>query len=47
MSNFTLPFSGFEKDKTSKNVINMKGTRIVEVSIKGLKTNTSRHIFIT
>ena len=44
---FTLPFCGIEKDKGSKNVINMKGARIVKVSIKGLKTNTSRHIFIT
>ena len=33
---FTLPFSGIEKDETSKNVINMKGASIVEVSIKGL-----------
>ena len=31
-----LPFSGIEKDKTSKNVIDTKGARIVEVSVKGL-----------
>ena len=44
---FTLPYSGIEKDKTSKNVINVKGACIVEVSVKGWQTNTSRHIFIT
>ena len=33
---FTLPYSGIEKDKTSKTVINVKGTCILEVSVKGL-----------
>ena len=33
---FTLAFSGIEKGETSKNVINMKGARIAEVSIKEL-----------
>ena len=45
---FTFLFSGIEKDKNSKNIINMKGARrIVEVSIKELKTITSRHVFVT
>ena len=45
---FTFLFSGIEKDKNSKNIINMKGARrIVEVSIKELNTITSRHVFVT
>ena len=45
---FTFLFSGIEKDKNSKNIINMKGVRrIVEVSIKELKTITSRDVFVT
>ena len=44
----TFLFSGIEKDKNSENIINMKGARrIVEVSIKELKTIISRHVFVT